>query len=170
MDLSNSTFVQLTTQLNATVTADKAVVTQYSSNGGITWNTLSMLYHEDANQSTDNTPVQNIYEVPSGMQTHTTRIRMWQPENQLEGDAIWSVDDLYIGGERVAPLGIEGDFITALPPEKWPSHAGGVAGSSYCGRDGVILFSNSSSGLHHLATTFLDLAGGTNLIQFEVRV
>ena len=51
----------------------------------------------------------------------------------------------------------------------WPSYAGGITGASYCSRDGVILFSSSSSGLHHL-TTFLDLTGGTNLIQSEVNM
>ena len=41
-------------------------------------------------------------------------------------DAIWRIDDFYIGGDRVAPLNIEDDFTSSLPPEMWPSYAGAV--------------------------------------------
>ena len=168
MDLSDATFFQVTIQLNVTVSVDKAVLIQYSIDGGTSWNTLSTLYHNSAKRNVDNPPVQYVYDVPSDMQTQSTRVRVWQPGNQIENDAIWRIDDFYIGGDRVAPLNVDSDFTSSLPPEVWPSYAGGVSGASYCGRNGVILFSNSSSGLHHLTTTFLDLAGGVNLIQFEV--
>ena len=129
---------------------------------------MSTLYHNSVKRNVDNPPVQYVYDVPSDMQTQSTRVRVWQPGNQIENDAIWRIDDFYIGGDRVAPLNVDSDFTSSLPPEVWPSYAGGVSGASYCGHNGVILFSNSSSGLHHLTTTFLDLAGGANLIQFEV--
>jgi len=171
MDLSDATFLQVTIQLDVTVTMDKAILIQYSTNGGIFWNTLNTLYYYNVKRNADNPAVQYVYNIPSDMQTQSTRVRMWQPGSQPENDAIWRIDDFYIGGERVAPpLGVDGDFTSSLAPEMWPSYAGGVTGSSYCGRDSVILFSNSSSGLHHLTTTFLDLAGGDNLIQFEVNV
>ena len=171
MDLSDATFLQITIQLNVTVSFDKAILIQYSTDGSTSWNTLSTLYHNSAKRNVDNPPVQYVYDVPSDMQTESSRVRIWQPGNQLENDAIWRIDDFYIGGDRVAPpLGVDGDFTSSLAPEMWPSYAGGVTGSSYCGRDGVILFSNSSSGLHHLTTTFLNLTSGNNLIQFEVNM
>ena len=169
MDLSDATFFQITIQLNVTVSYDKAILIQYSTDGSTSWSTLRTLYHNSAKRNTDNPPEQYIIDVPSDMQTQSTRVRMWQPGNQIENDAIWRVDDFYIGGDRDAPLNVDSDFTSSLPPEVWPSYAGGDAGSSYCGRDGVVLFSNASSGLHHLTTTFLDLAGGDNLIQFEVK-
>jgi len=169
MDLFDATFLQVTIQLAVTVSSDKAILIQYSTDGSTSWNTLSTLYYNDVKRNVDNSPIQDIYDIPSDMQTRSTRIRIWQPGNQLENDAIWRIDDFYVGGDRVAPpLGVDGDFTSSLAPEMWPSYAGGVTGSSYCGRDGVILFSNSSGGLHHLTTTFLDLVGGANLIQFEV--
>ena len=173
MDLSNSTFLQLSVQLNVTVTVDKAILIQYSNNSGITWNTMSTLYYNSVKRNNNNPPVQIIYyELHSEMQTRTTRVRIWQPGIQLENDAIWRIDDFYIGGESVTSgsISTESDFTASLSPEMWPSYAGGISGALYCGREDVILFSNSSSGLHHLTSTFFDFAVGDNLMQFEVNI
>ena len=169
MDLTDATFLQLAVQLDVTVTSDKAILLQYSTNGGISWNSLSELYYSSLKRNANSPANPNIYTIPSDMQSQSTRIRLWQPGNQLVNDATWRIDDFYIGGDRDAPLSVDSDFTSSISPEVWPSYAGGVPESSYCGRDGAILFSNSSSGLHHLTTTFLDLAGGDNLIQFEVK-
>ena len=172
MDLSNATFLQLTVQLNVTVTVDKAILIQYSNNSGISWNTMRTLHYSSVKRNNNNPPVQIIYEVHSEMRTRTTRVRIWQPGIQLENDAIWRIDDFYIGGDSVisGSVSTESDFAIPVSPDMWPSYAGGVTGSSYCGRDDVILFGNSSSGLHHLTSTFFDFAVGDNLMQFEVNI
>ena len=171
MDLSVATFLQMSLQLNMSVTADKAIYIDYSIDGGLSWITLTRIYYSNAkrNTDTDNPATQRIFSLPADAQTEATRIRLWQPGSFQQNDAIWRIDDFYVGGAREAPLNVQSDFTTtSLPSELWPSHPGGVTRASYCGRDGVILFDSSSSGLHHLATTFLDLSGGLNLIQFEV--
>ena len=168
MDLSEATFLQVAIQLNVSVTVDKAVYIDYSINGGISWVTLTRIYYNSAKRNTDTPATQNILSLPADAQTESTRIRLWQPGSLQENDAIWRMDDFYIGGASVAPLNVQSDFTASLPPELWPSYAGGMTGASYCGRNGVIFFDSSSSGLHHLTSTFLDLSGGLNLIQFEV--
>jgi len=172
MDLTNATFLQLTVQLNVTVTVDKAILIQYSNNSGITWNTMSTLHYDSVKRNNNSPPVQIIYKVHSEMQTHTTRVRIWQPGIQLENDAIWRIDDFYIGGDSAisGSVSTKSDFTVSLSPEMWPSYAGGVSEAFYCGRDGVVLFSNSSSGLHHLTSTFFDFAVGNILMQFEVKI
>ena len=168
MDLSEATFLQVAIQLNVSVTVDKAIYIDYSINGGVSWVILTRIYYNSAKRNTDTPATQSIFGLPADAQTESTRIRMWQPGSLQENDAIWRMDDFYVGGASVAPLTVESDFTTSLPPELWPSYAGGMTGASYCGRNGVILFDSSSSGLHHLTTTFFDLSGGLNLIQFEV--
>lgn len=150
------------------VTVDKAIYIDYSINAGVSWTTLTRIYYNSAKRNTDTPATLNIFDLPTDAQTESTRIRLWQPSTPQENDAVWGLDDFYIGGDSEAPLNVESNFATSLSPEMWPSYAGGITGESYCGRDGVILFNSSSSGLHHLATTFLDLSGGLNLIQFEV--
>lgn len=168
MDLSETTFLQLSVQLNVSVIVDKAVYIEYSIDGGVSWVTITKMYYSSAKRNADNPATLNIFDIPTGAQTESTRIHLWQLGSLQENDAVWGMDDFYMGGTSEAPLNVESDFTTSLPPEMWPSHAGGVTGASYCGRNGVILFNSSSSGLHHLSTTFLDLSGGLNLIQFEV--
>jgi len=170
MDLTNATFLQLAIQLNVTVTIDKAIVIQYSNDGGITWNTTRTLYYNSLKRNYNNPPIQIIQSIHRAMQTRTTRVRIWQPGIQVKNDAIWRIDDFYIGGETVTSgsVNTRSDFTASLSPDMWPSHAGGVTGSAYCDRDSVILFSNSSNGLHHLTTTFFNFSMGENLMQFEV--
>ena len=169
MNLSGATFLQVAIQINMSVTADKAIYIDYSIDGGLSWITLTRIYYSNAKRNTDSPATQRIFSLPADAQTEATRIRLWQPGSFQQNDAIWRIDDFYVGGAREAPLNVQSDFTTtSLPSELWPSHPGGMTRASYCGRDGVILFNSSSSGLHHLATTFLDLSGGLNLIQFEV--
>lgn len=169
MDLSEATFLQLAIQLNVSVTVDKAVYIEYSISGGVTWTTLTRIYYNRAKRNINTQATQSIFDLPTDAQTESTRIRLWQPGSLEENDAVWRLDDFYIGGAKVSPpMNVESDFATSLPPEMWPSYAGGLTGASYCGRDGVLLFNSSSSGLHHLTSTFLDLSAGLNLIQFEV--
>ena len=169
MNLSGVTFLQVAIQLNISVMVDKAIYIDYSIDGGVSWVTLTKIYYSNAKRNTDSPATQRIFGLPADAQTEATRIRLWQPGSLQQNDAIWRMDNFYVGGAREAPLDVQSDFTTSLPPELWPSHAGGVTSASYCGRDGVILFDSSSSGLHHLATTFLNLSDGLNLIQFEVR-
>lgn len=169
MDLTEATFIQLAIQLNVSVTVDKAINIGYSIDGGISWNAMRKLYYNSAKRNTNTPATEHIIDIPTDAQTESTKIRLWQAASLQENDAIWRLDDFYIGGANVAPGNTTNDFTTtSLSPEMWPSHAGGVAGASYCGRDDVVLFNSSSSGLHHLATTFFDLPAGRNLIQFEV--
>jgi len=168
MNLSEATFLQLAIQLNVSVTIDKAILIEYSINGGISWSALARLYYNSVKRNINAPATQQLFDLPADAQTESTRIHLWQPGSLQENDAIWRLDDFYIGGATDAPLNVESDFTTSLSPEMWPSYAGGVTGANYCGSNGVILFSSSSSGLHHLATTFLDLSAGHNLIQFEV--
>ena len=169
MDLTEATFLQVAIQLNVSVTIEKAIYIDYSINGGVSWATLTRIYYNNAKRNIDTPATQSILALPDDAQTESTKIRLWQPGDLRENGAIWRLDDFYMGGDKTAaPLNVQSDFTTSLPPEMWPSHAGGVTGARFCGRNGVILFDSSSSGLHHLATTFLDLSGGDNLIQFEV--
>lgn len=171
MDLSEATFLQLAIQINVSVTVDKAIYIDYSTNGGVSWTIMTRIYYNRVKRNIDTPATQTIFDLPNDARTRSTRIRLWQPGSLDENDAVWRMDDFYVGGNTTAPtINAESDFTTSLPPEMWPSSAGGVTGASYCGRDGVILFNSSSSGLHHLTSTFLNLAGGRNLIQFEVKL
>ena len=118
MDLSEATFLQLAIQLNVSVTVDKQILIEYSINGGVSWSTLTRLYYNSAKRNI-NTPVtQNIFDLPTDAQTESTRIRLWQPGSLQENDAIWRLDDFYVGGATTdAPLDVESDFTTSLPPE-----------------------------------------------------
>ena len=59
-------------QLDVTVMVDKAILIQYSINGGISWNTLSTLYYNSVKRNADNPAVQIIYEIPSDSQQEFT--------------------------------------------------------------------------------------------------
>ena len=170
MDLSEATFIQLSVQLNISVIVDKAIYIEYSIDGGVSWITITRMYYSSAKRNTDTPSTLNIFELPTDARTESTRIHLWQLGVLQENDAVWGLDDFYMGGATEAPLNVESDFATSLSPDMWPSHAGGMTGASYCGRNGVLVFNSSSSGLHHLSTTFLDLSGGLNLIQFEVNM
>ncbi|XP_050716652.1 reelin-like isoform X2 [Eriocheir sinensis] len=144
------------------------VLVQYSTNGGLTWGLLKEIHFKPHPQ-----PVFvsiSLPDFPLAL-TNATRFRLWQPRHGGVSHHTWALDNLFIGGQPIAPNVLYDDFNGTSPaPDTWIDWPTGEV-NRMCGE------SDSSTGLvfgagegHH-ALYSRDLQIDTDsVLQFNIRV
>ncbi|XP_022095907.1 reelin-like [Acanthaster planci] len=95
----------------------RAVLVQYSNNGGTTWETLRELHYT--------TPLRPTFiniKLPM-FQNNATKFRFWQPKHSGNGDS-WAIDGLVIGGNLMGSNMLSGDFDSGISEEDWLFYPG----------------------------------------------
>ncbi|XP_033646479.1 reelin-like isoform X1 [Asterias rubens] len=98
-----------------------AVLVQYSSNGGTTWELLKELHY-----TAHLMPTFHNIKLPM-FHINATRFRFWQPRYTDDRDN-WGIDDLLIGGNLMATNILQTNFEIGISEEDWLFYPGGQLG------------------------------------------
>ncbi|KAL5013759.1 hypothetical protein ScPMuIL_008029 [Solemya velum] len=143
----------------------EGVLLQYSTDGGITWNLLEELMHDQYHR-----PKFVHVDLPDKAKAASTQFRWWQPSHSGEGHDQWAVDEIRIG--RYENLrGIEDDFdnfVDPLDSGQWMTVTEGVLGKFCQTLDPTLVLGNQKND-KHIITKDLNLQP-TDVIQFKINV
>ncbi|XP_071817155.1 reelin-like isoform X2 [Apostichopus japonicus] len=93
---------------------NQSVIVQYSINGGIQWNLLKELAH-------DQYLIPRFVSImlPPGARQNGTRLRWWQPIHPGEDEADFAIDNIFVGGTSTLPASLRDDFETGSVSNQW---------------------------------------------------
>ncbi|XP_038061332.1 reelin-like [Patiria miniata] len=155
----------------------RAVLVQYSSNGGTTWETLQELHY-----TAPLSPTFINIKLPM-FQNNATKFRFWQPKHSGDSDS-WAIDGLIIGGNLMGSNMLAGDFDSGVSEVDWLYYPGARLDRFCPPSDDVDvqstqprLAAGSSLGLvyqlqpgeHSMTTRDIDVNEHT-MVQFEINV
>ncbi|XP_078679043.1 reelin-like [Branchiostoma floridae x Branchiostoma belcheri] len=130
LDCTQAQDIQFTFQFGCTdqsrtaTPRSRGILLQYSNNGGITWQLLQELY------SISYQPAHFIsINLPTAVNTNATRFRFWQPEHSGAGRDVWSLDNVFIGGNNINPTVLQETFDPQPQDDLWLFYPGGQPGS-----------------------------------------
>ncbi|XP_021361182.1 reelin-like [Mizuhopecten yessoensis] len=134
LDLSNATMIQFYFMFGcnaAPVTRNQGVLVDYSTDGGSTWTPIMELYY-----ALYRSPRFVHADLPEGAKRRAVRIRWWQPTHGGRPVGDWVLDNVRIGGHRVNPSNMIGQFSDDLNDHDWLASDNMVA-DDYCGESHV---------------------------------
>ncbi|KAL4226959.1 hypothetical protein ACF0H5_014936 [Mactra antiquata] len=177
MDLRDARFVQYTAMIGGNndkpgcfkpTTPDQSVVLQYSTDGGIHWNTLHTLDYTSYIK-----PRRDYITLPQDARTASTRIRWWQPisEDPTKIPPTWSVDDVYIGGHEINPAKFQINFneTVMINDQPWEFNPYGHIDTDICHRDDSVIVWEEGNGTRHFTTKQM-IVQTDYILQFKVAV
>jgi len=112
--------------------------------------------------------------LPVTARTSSTRLRWWQRLQSRDGQerAVWSLDDVNVGGMEVAPSKLYEKFDGGLNHDKWEFHPSGRVDDSVCGgtNAGKVMTWREgwNSGVAKMITTCQLIVQEDFMIQFKV--
>ncbi|XP_060065663.1 reelin-like [Ylistrum balloti] len=130
LDLSNATMIQFYFMFGcnaAPVTRNQGVLVDYSTDGGSTWTPVTELYY-----ALYKSPRFVHADLPEGAKQRAVRIRWWQPTHGGRQVGDWVLDNIRIGGHKVNPSSMIGQFSDELNDSDWLASDNMVA-DNYCG-------------------------------------
>jgi reelin len=145
------------------------VLVQYSTNGGVSWTNAVIIQY---NQYTS--PGSVTFVLPDDAKKPATRFRWWQTSNSGVNYDIWSIDEVYIGGNEPFATSLYENFVPDIHSSQWAWYVNGHTGS-YCGRSNALVFDNSQGygGSRTLISQPLNLnstSSSSGLVQFWLNV
>ncbi|KAL3853203.1 hypothetical protein ACJMK2_016762, partial [Sinanodonta woodiana] len=122
LDLSKGSTVQFWLRLGCQKTppdpANPPVFLQYTTNGGVAWNTIEQF---DFN-SKSNKPFYAVLHLPEAARSNATQLRWWQPSTNGSFAENWALDQIYIGGDVDGTVMLSDEPQSPLDPNwlLWP--------------------------------------------------
>ena len=142
--------------------SSEGVLLQFSSDGGITWQYLSLYsYYSYRNK------IRIALLLPSAALGPAVRFRWWQPYHSGTNQDEWAIDNVYIGGRKTPARHLSESFDPITDIQWLFTPSGSIA--KYCqSSSNTLQFTTGTDGAQHDAITQNVLLSHGDIIQFEV--
>lgn len=135
---------------------------------GVTWHLLHVMDHSSYWTATRH----DYIVIPAAARTSSTRLRWWQRLPDGQPRAMWSLDDVNVGGMDISPSGLYEKFDHGLNQDKWEFYPSGRVDDSVCGgpHSGKVMAwpEGWSRGVAKMITTCQLIVQEDFMIQFKV--